>query len=86
MGHSHQASPAHLFHSAFAGVGLLQDLQGHKDKARLRVTPELHDLTYCGDVCWEQGVRSGGGRKLPFPPGIELKEQQEPPDLAQNQN
>lgn len=30
------------------------------------------------------GSETGGGRKLLFPLGSELEEQQEPPDLAQN--
>lgn len=84
VGHSHQASPVHLFLTAVSGMSLLQDLQGHGYRARHWLTPELHDLTYCGDVCWAQGVRSGGGRKHPFPLGSESKEQQEPPDLAWN--
>lgn len=35
VGHSHQASPVHLFLTAVSRMSLLQDLQGHRYRARL---------------------------------------------------
>lgn len=35
VGHSHQASPVHLSLTAVSGMSLLQDLQGHRYRARL---------------------------------------------------